>query len=79
MDRSYGRSRLVRAVSRDDVRHNTDPTTFYVMGWDPPRVERAVNATVMERTDRVIYGPRGEVLKVIKDRPFLGYRRTDRE
>lgn len=27
-----------------------------------------------DRYDRVIFGPKGDVLRVIRDRPFRGYR-----
>lgn len=33
------------------------------------------DASVEDREDRYIYGPRGEVVAVVKDRPFRGYRR----
>ena len=42
---------------------------------EPARVERIPNLEVSERNDKIIYGPRGEVLKRIEDRPFLGYGR----
>lgn len=35
------------------------------------------DARVSDRDDQVIYGPRGDVVAVVKDRPFRGYRRGD--
>ena len=40
---------------------------------EPTRTERHPDVTVSERKDQIIYGPKGEVLKRIEDRPFLGY------
>lgn len=48
--------------------------------WDDPEpyaTERHPQLTVGERNDQIIYGPRGEVLKRIEDRPFLGYGKRD--
>lgn len=42
--------------------------------------ERTVpqEAAIGERADMVIYGPDGAVLRLIEDRPFLGYRGAGR-
>ena len=52
------------------MRHRFDP--FDDDGRDWPR---EVEVCADERDDRVIFGPRGEVVHVVRDRPFRGYRR----
>lgn len=55
--------------------HRNSPPHMREQDDEPSRVERHPDVTVDERCDQVIYGPRGEVLKIIEDRPFLGYGR----
>lgn len=55
------------------MRHSTKPQHRWAGEDDPTSTERHPQLTVSERNDRIIYGPKGEVLKRIEDRPFLGY------
>lgn len=41
------------------------------LGHDYPR---DVEVHVSERDDRVLYGPKGEVISVLRDRPWRGFR-----
>jgi hypothetical protein len=46
--------------------------------WTQPGENPSGNVDVGERAaDKVIYGPKGEVIKRIEDRPFLGYHRDN--
>ena len=60
------------------MRHSTTPQHRGAGETDPSRTERHPQLTVSARNDMVIYGPKGEVLKRIEDRPFLGYGRRDK-
>lgn len=57
--------------------HRTYGPTYRGPEDEPGATERHPRLTVSERNDQIIYGPRGEVLKRIEDRPFLGYGKRD--
>lgn len=53
------------------MRHRYDDGDSEHTGHDYPR---DVEVHESERDDRVLYGPRGDVISVIRDRPWRGYR-----